>query len=261
MPVCAKFISETAGMASLLRLDRVTAGFGQTVIIEDLSFAIDEGGVLAVLGRNGVGKSTLMKTIAGQARLHAGKIAFQDREIGSLASYYRARGGIGYVPQTRDIFPSLTVEENLLIAAQPGRWTLDGIYELFPNLAARRRNGGLEISGGEQQMLSIGRALMGNPRLLLLDEPMEGLAPVIVEKLFEVFELLRDSGDFGIVLVEQYVNLALNFAPRTIVLDRGRIIYDGRSADLAVDAEKMSAYFGASGHGSDRREQPLEAEE
>ncbi len=237
-------------MASLLWLDRVTAGFGQTVIIEDVSFAIEQGGVLAVLGRNGVGKSTLMKTIAGQTRLHQGNIAFEDREIGPLASYYRARAGIGYVPQTRDIFHSLTVEENLLIAAQPGRWNLDSVYALFPNLASRRRNGGHEISGGEQQMLSIGRALMGNPRLLLLDEPMEGLAPVIVEKLFEVFEVLRDTGNFGIIFVEQYVNLALNFAPRTIVLDRGRIIYDGRSAELAVNSGKMAAYFGASGQGS-----------
>jgi len=206
--------------------------------------------VLAVLGRNGVGKSTLMKTIAGHTRLHSGNIAFDGREIGSLPSYYRARGGIGYVPQTRDIFRSLTVQENLLIAAQPGQWNLDRVYELFPNLASRRSNGGHEISGGEQQMLSIGRALMGNPRLLLLDEPMEGLAPVIVEKLFEVFELLRDTGNFGIIFVEQYVNLALNFASRTIVLDRGRIVYDGRSADLAGDAEKMAVYFGASGQGS-----------
>jgi branched-chain amino acid transport system ATP-binding protein len=191
-----------------------------------------------------------MKTIAGHTRLHSGNIAFDGREIGSLPSYYRARGGIGYVPQTRDIFRSLTVQENLLIAAQPGQWNLDRVYELFPNLASRRSNGGHEISGGEQQMLSIGRALMGNPRLLLLDEPMEGLAPVIVEKLFEVFELLRDTGNFGIIFVEQYVNLALNFASRTIVLDRGRIVYDGRSADLAGDAEKMAVYFGASGQGS-----------
>ncbi len=237
-------------MAGLLRVDRVTAGFGPTVIIEDISLAIEQGSVLAVLGRNGVGKSTLMKTIAGHTRLHSGNIAFDGREIGSLPSYYRARGGIGYVPQTRDIFRSLTVQENLLIAAQPGQWNLDRVYELFPNLASRRSNGGHEISGGEQQMLSIGRALMGNPRLLLLDEPMEGLAPVIVEKLFEVFEMLRDTGRFGIIFVEQYVNLALNFASRTIVLDRGRIVYDGRSADLAGDAEKMAVYFGASGQGS-----------
>jgi branched-chain amino acid transport system ATP-binding protein len=151
------------------------------------------------------------------------------------------------VPQTRDVFRSLTVEENLLIAAQPGAWDLDRVYELFPNLKLRRRNGGTQISGGEQQMLSIARALMGNPRLLLLDEPMEGLAPVIVERLFEVFELLRDTGEFGIILVEQYVNLALSFAPRTIVLDRGQIVYEGGSAELADDPKKMAAYFGASG--------------
>jgi branched-chain amino acid transport system ATP-binding protein len=234
-------------MAALLRLDQVTAGFGQTVIVEGVSFALDQGGVLAVLGRNGVGKSTLMKTIAGQTRMHAGTIEFCERQIGLLPSYDRARGGIGYVPQTRDIFRSLTVEENLLVAAQPGPWNLDRVYELLPNLKSRRRNGGHEISGGEQQMLSIARALMGNPRLLLLDEPMEGLAPVIVERLFEVFEQLRDSREFGIILVEQYVNLALNFAPRTIVLDRGRIVYDGSSADLADNPDQMAAYFGASG--------------
>jgi branched-chain amino acid transport system ATP-binding protein len=247
-------------MAALLRLDRVTAGFGQTVIVEDVSFALEPGGVLAVLGRNGVGKTTLMKTIAGQTRLHAGSIEFRGREVGSLASYYRARGGIGYVPQTRDIFRSLTVEENLLIAAQPGPWHLERVYELFPNLKSRRRNGGLEISGGEQQMLSIGRALMGNPRLLLLDEPMEGLAPVIVERLFEVFELLRDTGEFGIILVEQYVNVALSFAPRTIVLDRGRIMYDGASAELSADTDRMAAYFGASGQGEEGRENVINPE-
>lgn len=234
-------------MAALLQLDGVTAGFGQTVIVEGVSFALEPGGVLAILGRNGVGKTTLMKTIAGQTRLHSGNIAFRGEEVGSLASYYRARGGIGYVPQTRDVFRSLTVEENLLIAAQPGAWDLDRVYELFPNLKLRRRNGGMQISGGEQQMLSIGRALMGNPRLLLLDEPMEGLAPVIVERLFEVFELLRDSGEFGIILVEQYVNLALSFAPRTIVLDRGQIVYEGGSAELAANPADMAAFFGASG--------------
>lgn len=234
-------------MAALLRLDRVTAGFGQTVIVEDVSFSLEPGGVLAVLGRNGVGKSTLMKTIAGQTRLHAGKVEFCGREISARASYFRARDGIGYVPQTRDIFQSLTVEENLLVAAQPGPWTIDRVYELFPNLKERRRNGGLQISGGEQQMLSIGRALMGNPRLLLLDEPMEGLAPVIVDRLTEIFQQLRDTGEFGIILVEQYVHLALSFAPRTIVLDRGRIVYDGGSADLADDPDKIAVYFGASG--------------
>ena len=234
-------------MAALLRLDRVTAGFGQTVIVEDVSFSLDQGNVVAVLGRNGVGKSTLMKTIVGQTRLHSGKVEFGENEIGARASYYRARDGIGYVPQTRDIFQSLTVEENLLVAAQPGPWNLDRVYELFPNLKERHRNGGLQISGGEQQMLSIGRALMGNPRLLLLDEPMEGLAPVIVDRLTEIFEQLRSTAEFGIILVEQYVHLALSFAPRTIVLDRGRIVYDGKSAELENDPEKMAMFFGASG--------------
>ena len=238
-------------MAALLRLDRVTAGYGQTVILEDVSLALEPGGALAVLGRNGVGKSTLMKTIAGQTRLRAGSIEFREREIGPLASHRRARDGIGYVPQTRDIFRSLTVEENLLVAARPGPWNLDRVYELFPNLKSRRRNGGVEISGGEQQMLSIGRALMGNPGLLLLDEPMEGLAPVVVERLLEIFKVLRDTGEFGIVLVEQYVGMALGFAPRTVVLDRGRIIFDGVSTELADDPGRMAAYFGASGRSSD----------
>ncbi|MCC6947409.1 MAG: ABC transporter ATP-binding protein [Bradyrhizobiaceae bacterium] len=235
-------------MASLLRLDGVTAGYGQTVVIEDISLSVEPGGVLAVLGRNGTGKSTLMKTVAGHTRLHGGGIVFAGENIERRPSYIRTRNnGIGYVPQTRDIFQSLTVEENLLIATQPGHWNLDRVYELFPNLAARRNNGGREISGGEQQMLSIGRALMGNPRLLLLDEPMEGLAPVVVGKLFEVFELLRDRGDFAIILVEQYVNLALDFAPHTIVLDRGRVVYNGSSSDLAGNPEKMAFYFGVSG--------------
>jgi branched-chain amino acid transport system ATP-binding protein len=234
-------------MAALLRLDQVTAGFGQTVIVEDISLELEQGGVLAVLGRNGVGKSTLMKTIAGHTRLHSGNVEFRERQIGSVPSYDRARIGIGYVPQTRDIFRSLTVEENLLVAAQPGPWNLERVYELFPNLKSRHRNGGHEISGGEQQMLSIARALMGNPRLLLMDEPMEGLAPVIVERLFEVLERLRDSREFGIILVEQYVNLALNFAPRIVVLDRGRVVYDGSSSDLSSSPERMAAYFGASG--------------
>ena len=234
-------------MAELLRLDGVTAGFGKTVILENISFAIEQNGVVAVLGRNGVGKSTLMKTIVGHTQLHAGTIAFAGDQVGKLASYYRARSGIGYVPQARDIFPSLTVEENLLIAAQPGAWNLERVYELFPNLAGRRRNGGHKISGGEQQMLSIGRALMGNPRLLILDEPMEGLAPVIVEKLFGIFVHLRDTGTLTIVLVEQYVNLALNFASREIVLDRDRNVYARRSVDLAREPKKMGSFFGASG--------------
>lgn len=231
----------------MLRLENVTAGFGHTVILENVSLSIAEGGLLAVLGRNGVGKSTLMKTIVGQTRLRSGEVRFRDADVSQLPPYQRSAVGIGYVPQTRDIFPSLSVEENLLIAARPGKWTRERVFDLFPNLAARRSNRGTEISGGEQQMLSIGRALMGNPSLLLLDEPMEGLAPVIVEQLLQVFDILRSDGTLAIILIEQYVKLALDFSPHTIVLDRGRVVFDGESKRLASDADMMAALLGASG--------------
>lgn len=231
----------------MLRLENVTAGFGHTVILEDVSLSIAPGGLLAVLGRNGVGKSTLMKTIVGQTRLRGGEVRFRGNDVSRLPPYQRSGIGIGYVPQTRDIFPSLSVEENLLIAARPGKWTAERVFDLFPNLAARRSNRGTEISGGEQQMLSIGRALIGNPSVLLLDEPMEGLAPVIVEQLLRVFDILRSDGSLAIVLVEQYVQLALNFSPRTIILDRGRVVFDGESSRLASDAGMMAALLGASG--------------
>ncbi len=232
----------------MLRLEKVTAGYGPTVILEDISLDLGRGEVLAVLGRNGAGKTTLMKTIVGQTRLHEGRIGLRGESIGPLPAHRRSGLGIGYCPQTRDIFPSLTVEENLLVAARPGPWNVERVFELFPNLAERRRNGGTQISGGEQQMLTVGRALMGNPGILLLDEPMEGLAPLLVEQLLKAFALLRRDGDLAIVLVEQYVHLALNFAPRAIVLDRGRVVFDGASDALASDQGLMTALLGASGN-------------
>ena len=240
-------------MADILRLDGVSAGYGQTVILDDLSLMLPAGGLLAVLGRNGVGKSTLMKTIIGQTQLHRGTISFDGNCINSLASHLRSDLGVGYVPQERNIFASLTVEENLLVAARPGRWTVQGVFELFPNLGERRKNRGNEISGGEQQMLTIGRALVGNSRLLLLDEPMEGLAPVIVDELLAALGVLCQDGSLAIILVEQYVRLALEFAPRTVVLDRGRIVFDGESARLAADPEMMATLLGASGAVSEER--------
>ena len=234
-------------MKPVLELDGVTAGYGPTVIIENLSLTLAAGDVLAVLGRNGVGKSTLMKTIIGQTRLHGGEIRLNEQAIDHLASYRRALSGIGYVPQERDIFGTLTIEENLRIAARAGRWTVEEIFSLFPNLAGRRRNRGDEISGGEQQMLSIGRALVGNPGVLLLDEPMEGLAPVIIDQILKVLHSLRASGGLVIVLVEQYALMALEFAPRTIVLDRGRAIFDGQSNELSGNPELMSSCLGLSG--------------
>jgi len=235
-------------MAAMLRLEKVTSGYGPTVILEDISLDLGRGEVLAVLGRNGAGKTTLMKTIVGQTRLHAGRIELAGESIGPVPAHRRSGLGIGYCPQTRDIFPSLTVEENLLVAARPGPWTAARVFDLFPNLAERRRNGGTQISGGEQQMLTVGRALMGNPGILLLDEPMEGLAPLLVEQLLKAFALLRRDGDLAIVLVEQYVHLALNFAPRAIVLDRGRVVFDGASDALASDQGLMTALLGASGN-------------
>ena len=234
-------------MKSVLALDDVTAGYGPTVIIENLSLTLEAGDVLAVLGRNGVGKSTLMKTIVGQTRLHRGEIRLNGGPIGHHQSYRRALAGIGFVPQERDIFGTLTIEENLRIAARPGRWTVGKIYELFPNLAGRRRSHGDEISGGEQQMLSIGRALVGNPSVLLLDEPMEGLAPVIVDQILNVLHTLRSDGGLAIVLVEQYALMALEFAPRTIVLDRGRAVFDGKSNELSANPELMASCLGLAG--------------
>lgn len=234
-------------MSPLLELDNVTAGYGQTVIIENLSLALGAGDVLAVLGRNGVGKSTLMRTIVGQTRLQQGEIRLDGVTIDRMPTYQRALAGIGFVPQERDIFSALTIEENLRIAARSGRWTVEKIFELFPNLANRRKNHGNEISGGEQQMLSIGRALVGNPKVLLLDEPMEGLAPVIIEQILKVLHALRSDGGLAIVLVEQYALMALEFAPRTIVLDRGRAIFDGKSAELSKDPELMASCLGLSG--------------
>jgi branched-chain amino acid transport system ATP-binding protein len=234
-------------MKPVLALENVTAGYGPTVIIENLSLSLEAGDVLAVLGRNGVGKSTLMKTIVGQTRLHRGEIRLKGQSIGQIPSYRRALAGIGFVPQERDIFGTLTNEENLRIAAREGRWTVEGIFELFPNLAGRRHNHGDEISGGEQQMLSIGRALVGNPSVLLLDEPMEGLAPVIIDQILKVLHTLRSDGGMVIVFVEQYALMALEFAPRTIVLDRGRAIFDGRSNELSGNPELMASCLGLSG--------------
>jgi branched-chain amino acid transport system ATP-binding protein len=186
-----------------LRLSRVRAGYGGTVVLEDVGFRLGEGSSLAVLGRNGVGKTTLLATIVGQTTVHAGAVEYRGRAMARLPAYERARLGIGYVPQTRDIFTTLTLEENLRVAARPGRWTLARVYELFPPLAGRRRQLGGALSGGEQQMLSIGRALMGNPSLLLMDEPLEGLAPIIVDMLLLAMRRLLAEDALTVVLVEQ----------------------------------------------------------
>jgi branched-chain amino acid transport system ATP-binding protein len=180
----------------------------------------------------------------GHTRLHGGSIRFAGREIAVLPPYRRARLGIGFVPQEREIFPSLTVEENLQVAERPGRWSLARIYEFFPSLAERRRNHGNQLSGGEQQMLAIGRALMGNPTLLLMDEPLEGLAPVIVDALLAGLDRLKREDQLALLLVEQHAQLALELAPDAIVLDRGRIVYAGASRELLDDAQRVARLMG-----------------
>lgn len=234
-------------MTDILSLTQVSAGYADTMVIEDVTLSIPEGGTLAVLGRNGVGKSTLLATIMGHTNLHSGTIAFRGKELGAMAIHRRAEAGLGYVPQEREIFPSLTVEENLTVGRRPGDWTLERVYELFPRLSERKRNMGNHLSGGEQQMLSVGRALMGNPRLLLLDEPLEGLAPVIVDLLVEAFTRLREADGLTIVLVEQYARIALQFADKALVLDRGRIVYHDDSRPLLDSPDRLAALFGVAG--------------
>jgi branched-chain amino acid transport system ATP-binding protein len=227
-----------------LVLERVSAGYGETVVLEGISLGLPLGQTLAVLGRNGVGKTTLLATIMGHTRLRGGAIRFAGREISALPPYRRARLGIGFVPQEREIFPSLTVEENLQVAARPGRWSLTRVYDFFPSLAARRRNRGNQLSGGEQQMLAIGRALIGNPSLLLMDEPLEGLAPVIVDALLAGLDRLKREDDLALVLVEQHARLALELAADAIILDRGLIVFAGASRELLDDPPQLTRLMG-----------------
>jgi branched-chain amino acid transport system ATP-binding protein len=228
-------------MADALRLEGVRAGYGETVVLEDVAFALPERGALAVLGRNGVGKTTLLATIMGLTTFHAGAIEYNGAPVAALPTHVRNRMGLGYVPQTRDIFPSLSVEENLVVAGRPGRWTLARVYDLFPRLAERRAHRGNQISGGEQQMLAIGRALMGNPALLLMDEPLEGLAPIIVEALLKAMQRLIREEALTVVLVEQSAKLALEVTDSALVLSRGRIVHRGPSAELLADPDRLAA--------------------
>ena len=230
-----------------LSLDKLSAGYGDTVVLEEVSLALPPRGALALLGRNGVGKTTLLSTIMGHTTLHGGSIRLGGRDIAALAPHRRARLGIGFVPQEREIFRSLSVEENLAIAARPGRWSLARVYDFFPSLAARRRHRGNELSGGEQQMLAIGRALMGNPAVLLMDEPLEGLAPVVVDAVLAGIDRLRREDELTLILVEQHARLALGVAERAIVLERGRIVHDGSSAALLAAPEGLASLMAVEG--------------
>jgi branched-chain amino acid transport system ATP-binding protein len=232
-------------MADALTLSGVRAGYGETVVLEDLGFVLPERGSLAVLGRNGVGKTTLLATIMGHTTLHSGSISLYARQIQGDPVYARSRAGVGYVPQEREIFPSLSVEENLTVAQKatsgPSRWTLERVYDLFPRLKERRHHRGNQISGGEQQMLSIGRALMGNPGVLLMDEPLEGLAPIIIEHLLASLKRLLAEDALALILVEQHAKVALQVTQDALVLSRGRIIHHGPSAALLADPQKLGS--------------------
>ena len=226
-------------MRELLAVDKVSAGYGESIVLEDVSFAMNEGDSLALLGRNGVGKTSLLVTLMGITRLHRGSIRWDGADIAKVPTWKRSRAGLGWVPQERHMFPSLTVEEHLKVVARPGPWTLQKVYEVFPRLLERRQNMGNQLSGGEQQMLAIARALMTNPRILLLDEPMEGLAPIIVQELVRVVRrLVKDEG-LSVIVVEQHARLALSLTARAIVLDRGRIVHDSDSASLLADGDKL----------------------
>ena len=229
---------------TLLSLRDVRAGYGEATVLDGVSFDLPVGGSLAVLGRNGVGKSTLLLTIMGHTRLQRGAIVWEGQDIARMAAHKRALAGIGWVAQEREIFPSLTVEENLTVAARPGRWDLRAIYDLFPRLQERRGNKGNHLSGGEQQMLAFGRALMTNPRLLLLDEPMEGLAPIIVEEITAAVERMTADGSMAFILVEQHSHLALSLTRDAIVIERGAIVHRAKSADLEADHATLERLIG-----------------
>jgi len=226
-------------MAELLAVEGITAGYGESVVLEDLSFALEEGDSMALLGRNGVGKTTLLVTLMGLTRLHRGTLRWRGADLAALPTHRRSHAGLGWVPQERFMFPSLTVEEHLTAVARPGRWTVPRVYEIFPRLAERRANFGNQLSGGEQQMLAIGRALMVNPQLLLLDEPMEGLAPIIVQELMNVIRELVDDGGMAVIVVEQHAKLALTLTRKAVVLDRGRVVHRADSEALLADPERL----------------------
>jgi branched-chain amino acid transport system ATP-binding protein len=231
-----------------LELEGVSGGYGETVIVENVQLAVKAGETLAIIGRNGVGKTTLLSTVMGHTTLHGGRIRLLGRDISRLPPYRRVAAGLGYVPQEREIFPSLTLRENLEVAAHPGPWTITAVFELFPKLRERQQNWGGQLSGGEQQMLAIARALVGNPSVILMDEPSEGLAPVIVEELTRAVRHLVEGQGLTLVLVEQNTRLALDISPRTVVMDRGRITYDGFSEPLRQSREQLDRLIGVGRH-------------
>ena len=235
-------------MAKLLEVDGVHAGYGDAAVLDDISFDLDAGASLALLGRNGMGKTTLLATLMGATRQTRGKIRFDGSDLTVVPSHRRAHAGLGWVPQERDIFASLSVEENLTVVARPGPWDLTKVYQAFPRLHERRTNMGNQLSGGEQQMLSMGRALMINPKVLLLDEPLEGLAPLIVQELLAVIESMVNSGSMAVILVEQHAHRILPITREAIVLERGRIVHRGASDALMADPAVLERWLGVAAH-------------
>jgi branched-chain amino acid transport system ATP-binding protein len=230
--------------APLLTLSDVRAGYGPAVVLDGISFELPERGALAVLGRNGVGKSTLLLTIMGYTQIGRGRVLWRGEDITARPPHRRAQAGIGWVAQEREIFSTLTVEENLTVAARDGRWDLRAVYDLFPRIAERRRNFGNQLSGGEQQMLAIARALMTNPALLLLDEPLEGLAPIVVEELTAAIRRMTSEGTCAFILVEQHAEIALSLTQTALLLERGRIVHAGPSAQLLDDHATLDRFIG-----------------
>ncbi|MGK6311383.1 ABC transporter ATP-binding protein [Neorhizobium sp. DT-125] len=231
-------------MDKVLSVETVGSGYATVRVLHDVSFSLPRKSTLALLGRNGVGKTTLIETIMGLTARTGGRIVFKGKDVSAMQPHHRNQMGMALVPQQREIFRSLTVEENLKVAARPGEWTIARIYDLFPRLYERRSNGGGQLSGGEQQMLAMGRALAGNPSLLLLDEPFEGLAPVIVDLLVDAINRIRTEGAIASIVVEHHVDLALEMAEAAIVLDRGRVSWSGSSRELKAAPDLMEALIG-----------------
>jgi len=235
-------------MSEMLVFESVLAGYGEAVVLDRLSFTLEEGKSLAILGRNGVGKSTLLETLMGNTRVMGGRIVLRGSDITRAHSHHRVYAGLGWVPQEREVFPSLTVEENLKVVSRPGPWNIKRVYALFPRLHERRGNYGNQLSGGEQQMLAIGRALMTNPKLLLLDEPMEGLAPIIVVELAKSIRSMCEQEGLASIVVEQHPVLTLAMTDNVIVLERGMIVHSGTSQTLASDAVLLDRLLGVGAH-------------
>jgi branched-chain amino acid transport system ATP-binding protein len=234
-------------MPDLLAIESLRAGYGEAVVLPNMSLCLQDGQVLALLGRNGTGKTTLINSIVGVTRRFGGTIKLGGRDITAMRPDQRARAGIGWVPQERNIFRSLTVEENMTAVAQPGPWTVGKVYEMFPRLRERRNNFGNQLSGGEQQMLAIGRALTLNPKVLLLDEPTEGLAPIIVEELLRALGTITRSGGICSIIVEQNAQKILGLADRVVILERGTIVHDAASYALKADPAILERHLGVTG--------------